>query len=334
MTAQSRPFREKSDPKYNSQTSACSAFATSDLSDFSQRTILDSTAIEMDPGSLEILQEWLPIYASSDDETDSAEDKRPSIFPKSVHQSLGDEMRDILMSAEEMNSGILGARVYGQQVLTGETVPEWPAKRRRTAVAPKSGAQREDSRPLVAGYDVQVPIIIVEDSNGFAETEKHVPKPTRAHEPLAASAQSSTERRRGQMRQAQRNYRLRREATIAALEKRNQLLEKVVDGMTNAFMGLQEAAMQTSLDGDPEVAEQVRISTEEFLQWAREAQGPEDRVDAHEEQNGAESEETVVDRRNERRLQDYGLSRDEAVEEVSPAVFQRSICKFWNAAAG
>lgn len=88
---------------------------------------------------------------------------------------------------------------------------------------------------------------------------------------------NSWQRRRTQIRLAQRAYRNRKENAIASLEKRVEALKEANEAMTNAFMSLHDFAVERGLlDTHPGLAEQLRQTTEVFLEMARQSSADEE----------------------------------------------------------
>ncbi|KAE8418135.1 hypothetical protein BDV36DRAFT_166834 [Aspergillus pseudocaelatus] len=75
-----------------------------------------------------------------------------------------------------------------------------------------------------------------------------------------------TDRRRTQMRQAQRKYRFRKEATISLLRRRNAELENALTTLksTTHILQAQVTALQT-IEGDFTVVERLRDTTAQLL---------------------------------------------------------------------
>lgn len=83
---------------------------------------------------------------------------------------------------------------------------------------------------------------------------------------------SLLQRRRTQIRLAQRAYRNRKENAIQTLEQKVQDLKDTNEEMSNVFMQLHDFAMTTgALDRNPELGRQLRLTTERFLALARKA---------------------------------------------------------------
>lgn len=77
------------------------------------------------------------------------------------------------------------------------------------------------------------------------------------------------------MREAQRNYRARRETTIATLESRNKHLEQVIAGMSAAFQSMQDALSQSESTQQPvELPPKAKAAVSEFMSWSDKARQP------------------------------------------------------------
>ncbi|SPQ23297.1 19bccc18-3a96-48aa-94f3-c5fd50efb01b [Thermothielavioides terrestris] len=101
------------------------------------------------------------------------------------------------------------------------------------------------------------------------EAEK---KRARGRPRLHTKDETAADRRRTQIRLAQRAYRNRKENAIQTLEKRVQELKDTNEEMSNAFMQLHDFAMSIGLlDKTPEFGRQLRKTTERFLSLARDA---------------------------------------------------------------
>lgn len=82
-----------------------------------------------------------------------------------------------------------------------------------------------------------------------------------------------SQRRRTQIRLAQRAYRLRKEGVISSLNRRVADLEKTVDEMSRTFLAFNDEAMSSDiLAGHPGLARQLRHATERFLALAKVAE--------------------------------------------------------------
>ncbi|ROW08314.1 hypothetical protein VMCG_03204 [Cytospora schulzeri] len=150
---------------------------------------------------------------------------------------------------------ILGAEQYGGTAFTTQAgkanepqslySDEWPRKRAKTSS-----------------------VAIVTDFPEDGEEEKV--KRVRGRPRLDTKDQTAAERRRTQIRLAQRAYRSRKENAIQSLEKRVQGLQDTNEEMGNAFMQLHDFAVNMGLlEQAPEFARELRATTEKFLSLAR-----------------------------------------------------------------
>lgn len=88
---------------------------------------------------------------------------------------------------------------------------------------------------------------------------------------------NNAQRRRTQIRMAQRAYRHRKETTISSLEKRVQDLKGANEEMSNIFISLYDFAVGKGLlDREPEFGRQLQSTTERFLALAKTAEDHED----------------------------------------------------------
>ncbi|KAL2264607.1 hypothetical protein VTJ83DRAFT_7117 [Remersonia thermophila] len=84
--------------------------------------------------------------------------------------------------------------------------------------------------------------------------------------------ETAADRRRTQIRLAQRAYRDRKEHTIQALENKVRILTSANEEMSNAFLQLHGFALRCGvLDAVPEFGRQLRETTSQFLSLARQA---------------------------------------------------------------
>ncbi|KAL2021671.1 hypothetical protein VTK56DRAFT_6763 [Thermocarpiscus australiensis] len=140
------------------------------------------------------------------------------------------------------------------------------------------GLPRSPSRRPPATCKSQPPPNVSEDGprkrtkngsaeGGEAEDEK---KRSRGRPRLETRDETAAERRRTQIRLAQRAYRNRKENAIQTLEQRVQQLKDSNEEMSNAFMQLHDFAVNSGLlDGIPDFGRQLRATTEKFLALAR-----------------------------------------------------------------
>ncbi|KAI9890621.1 MAG: hypothetical protein M1814_003819 [Vezdaea aestivalis] len=120
-------------------------------------------------------------------------------------------------------------------------------------------------------------------------------KKKRGRPRLVADDTNTSDRRRTQIRLAQRSYRLRKEGTIATLTKRCEKLQKTIEDMNKSFLGLTDKFLA---DGPSNhLAPEVKATTEHFLELARKSTqeldgdvGAEvDKLEVHVEENGTDA---------------------------------------------
>ncbi|KAH8902093.1 hypothetical protein BR93DRAFT_367852 [Coniochaeta sp. PMI_546] len=166
----------------------------------------------------------------------------PTNQPRAMRYPTGDLA---ILSAESYDDGRrhLASRktekTVAEVVVTPDTL-NGPARKRRKA-----------SSPDVAGE----------------EEEK---KRSRGRPRLEPKDETAQDRRRTQIRLAQRAYRNRKENAIQTLERRVQELKDTNEEMNNAFLRLHDYAVGCGLlDRMPEVGRQLRETTQKFLSLAR-----------------------------------------------------------------
>ena len=99
------------------------------------------------------------------------------------------------------------------------------------------------------------------------------------------------QRRRTQIRMAQRAYRHRKETTISSLEKRVQELKGTNEEMSKIFISLYDFAVGKSLlDREPEFARRLQSTTERFLALAKKSEDHDDNYDDDGEKHDDEGE--------------------------------------------
>ncbi|KAJ9144112.1 AP-1-like transcription factor [Pleurostoma richardsiae] len=106
--------------------------------------------------------------------------------------------------------------------------------------------------------------------NGDKTGEEEEKKRARGRPRLDTKDETAADRRRTQIRLAQRAYRNRKENAIQTLEKKVLELKETNEEMSNAFMKLHDFALsQGLLERVPEFGRQLRATTERFLTLAR-----------------------------------------------------------------
>ncbi|KAL9115993.1 MAG: hypothetical protein Q9227_000361 [Pyrenula ochraceoflavens] len=98
------------------------------------------------------------------------------------------------------------------------------------------------------------------------------PKKQRGRPRVIAQGQTAADRRRTQIRLAQRAYRMRKETTIDDLKNRVGDLEERINQMNASFLQFNDRMIQSGvLVSHPELAEQLRRTTTQFLLLAQNA---------------------------------------------------------------
>ncbi|KAK4118510.1 hypothetical protein N657DRAFT_685186 [Parathielavia appendiculata] len=154
---------------------------------------------------------------------------------------------------------ILSAEVYDDSASLGSSTAV--ATRRKAQGPSPSSRLSEDSSRKRARTE-------------FSETVEpdDEKKRSRGRPRLDTKDETAADRRRTQIRLAQRAYRNRKENAIQTLEKKVQQLKDTNEEMSNAFMQLHDFALANGLlDQVPEFGRQLRKTTEKFLSLAREA---------------------------------------------------------------
>ncbi|KAM7190775.1 hypothetical protein V8F20_009571 [Naviculisporaceae sp. PSN 640] len=109
-----------------------------------------------------------------------------------------------------------------------------------------------------------------EEGSVDREGDEEEKKRSRGRPRLDIKDETAADRRRTQIRLAQRAYRNRKENAIQTLERRVQELRDTNEEMSNAFMRLHDFAVNNGLvDQAPEFGRQLRATTEKFLTLAR-----------------------------------------------------------------
>ncbi|KAK0709967.1 hypothetical protein B0T26DRAFT_652555 [Lasiosphaeria miniovina] len=113
-----------------------------------------------------------------------------------------------------------------------------------------------------------------------SEGEDDEKKRARGRPRLDVKDETAADRRRTQIRLAQRAYRNRKENAIQSLEKKVQDLKDANEEMSNAFMKLHDFAVNNGLlDREPELGRHLRATTQTFLNLARSASDEGERDD-------------------------------------------------------
>ncbi|KAK3303622.1 uncharacterized protein B0T15DRAFT_401491 [Chaetomium strumarium] len=158
---------------------------------------------------------------------------------------------------------ILSAEVYNDSPASGPLTRRVAARRSRPSPPSSSTSPGPEEGPRKRAKT---------GPTGPAEPEEEQKKRSRGRPRLDTKDETAADRRRTQIRLAQRAYRNRKENAIQTLEQRVQQLKDTNEEMSNAFMQLHDFALSNGLlDRIPEFGSQLRATTERFLSLAREA---------------------------------------------------------------
>ncbi|KAF4627248.1 hypothetical protein G7Y89_g10913 [Cudoniella acicularis] len=134
-------------------------------------------------------------------------------------------------------------------------------------------------------------------------------KKSRGRPRVDTKDETAVDRRRTQIRMAQRAYRNRKETTISSLEKQVQDLRGTNEEMNNIFIALYDFAVGKGvLQREPEFGRQLQSTTERFLSLARSTA-----EDVNQEENPAEDSE-----KQERTIQESETGRQKKKGRRSP----------------
>ncbi|KAH1278605.1 hypothetical protein KXW98_005123 [Aspergillus fumigatus] len=115
-----------------------------------------------------------------------------------------------------------------------------------------------------SGKDDGSPKKIMVDSQPAKAKERSSKK--RGRPQKVQDAQTPAERRRAQVRLAQRAYRSRQEATMVQLKNRIAEMESVIETMTEAFLAFSDTLMQSGvLNGSPDIAQSLKEVTAKYV---------------------------------------------------------------------
>ncbi|KAI9785915.1 MAG: hypothetical protein M1839_008181 [Geoglossum umbratile] len=109
--------------------------------------------------------------------------------------------------------------------------------------------------------------------------------------------ETAADRRRTQIRLAQRAYRLRKETTISSLKERVTELQSAIEGMNKSFLRFGDNAMSSGIMQErPDLVRDLREATEQFLMLARIANlDQENDFDEETEEGDGQDQENVVE---------------------------------------
>ena len=243
----------------------------------------------------------------------------------SMH-SLGSSLHDTLSTF--YGPGVTQTRQnmidHAPDILSASTYPGAP-----TGSGPsKRNPKRKSSQEIYGGYVVGDDEIStrpnvsrghVDDypspkkrSKRSSKSDEEDSKRQRGRPRLDTQDETAADRRRTQIRLAQRAYRHRKETTISALKKRVSELERTIEKMNKSFLEFHDNAIDSGLVlSKPSLAQQLKATTEEFVALAKIASIDSDHEEEAaniaelEQSNGAESS-------NNLEYQNYGPSQDQS----------------------
>lgn len=122
--------------------------------------------------------------------------------------------------------------------------------------------------------------------NDSGDDDEEARKKARGRPRVDTKDETAADRRRTQIRMAQRAYRHRKETTISSLEKQVQDLRGTNEEMSNIFINLYDFAVSKGLlQREPEFGQQLQKTTETFLALATSTQ--DEHNDEHSDDGGA-----------------------------------------------
>ena len=215
-------------------------------------------------------------------------------------------------------------------ILSASTYPGVPT----SSGASKRNPKRKSSQVNYGGYVVEdermsAPANLsrrhVDDNPSPKKRPRRSPKSDeedskkqRGRPRLDTQDETAADRRRTQIRLAQRAYRHRKETTISALKKRVSELERTIEKMNKSFLEFHDNAIDSGLvRSKPSLAQQLKATTEEFVSLAKIASIDSD----HEEEaaNIAELEHSNKTESSSNKLdyQNFGQSQDPAGDQYT-----------------
>lgn len=123
------------------------------------------------------------------------------------------------------------------------------------------------------------------------EDEEEARKKARGRPRVDTKDETAADRRRTQIRMAQRAYRHRKETTITSLEKQVQDLRSTNEEMSNIFINLYDFAVSKGLlQREPEFGQQLQSTTERFLALVKSTASDDANDEHHDEHKDGKSE--------------------------------------------
>ncbi|CAK7231235.1 hypothetical protein SBRCBS47491_007862 [Sporothrix bragantina] len=208
----------------------------------------------------------------------STQDKSRALSAMTAEAAAAEKAHTIttedLLSAVDVSPTVERAKVTAPPSSPPSKIRKAPAKR----PAPKVTSNERANIMGSDGDDDDED----DDQGDGAEGDK---KRARGRPRIDAKDVTAADRRRTQIRLAQRAYRSRKEKAIVSLEKRVTALKEANEAMSTAFMALHDFAVERGLlDTHPDLAQQLRQTTEVFLEMARQSSADEAMDDNDEEE--------------------------------------------------
>ncbi|QSZ35548.1 hypothetical protein DSL72_008418 [Monilinia vaccinii-corymbosi] len=114
----------------------------------------------------------------------------------------------------------------------------------------------------------------VRDGPPGLDDDEEARKKARGRPRVDSKDETPADRRRTQIRMAQRAYRNRKETTISSLEKQVQELRSTNEEMNNTFISLYDFAISGGLlQREPEFGQKLQLTTQSFLALAKQSAG-------------------------------------------------------------
>ncbi|KAF9880562.1 BZIP family transcription factor [Colletotrichum karsti] len=190
-----------------------------------------------------------PFIPTGDDHDFFHQHRQPGVlqFPGVYSISFMQNPELSILNAESFDDGTGGAGFRAPRSL--------PPGRSQAVAGDESGRSRKRTK--------------AQSTEGF-EQEEEEKKRSRGRPRLDTNDETAKDRRRTQIRLAQRAYRNRKETAIQTLEKQVDQLKNNNEEMSKAFMTLYDFAVSKGmLDTAPDFGRQLQATTEKFVSLAR-----------------------------------------------------------------
>src|SRR5271168_5078533 len=197
-------------------------------------------------------------------------------------------------------------------ILSASTYPGVPT----SSGVSKRNPKRKPSQANYGGY-VDVNPSPKKRPRRSPKSDEEDSKKQRGRPRLDTQDETAADRRRTQIRLAQRAYRHRKETTISALKKRVSELERTIEKMNKSFLEFHDNAINSGLvHSKPSLARQLKDTTEEVLSLAKPASIDSDHEEAAniaelERSNQTESSLNKLD------YQNFGQSQEPAGDQYT-----------------